>query len=392
MPNHSRSIKKVIFSTLIVLFISNLLVFSHTDAQDIRFWYSPATEHFASDQFRTDLLRDDKQGSLRIREGEIVFGDGSAMTSGFNQASISADRSYVGVLFMRGDQVSAEIYRSDGTLIHRIARLADYNPDDPSVRLYMLSNGSFVYRDNIASFAYFDERGEQVFQIFNSAGSPDGESVSEFTATPYGQRMLAYNPRIFTGNQVGSRIQHVEHDEQATPLVQFDNLGILYVRMHRSGNLMLVHSHDESGDRHLAHVITIRGDVLAEIDYEDNDIENVVLSDCGRYVTGSTSGRALVHDVTTGERLGSASFRERLLTASYMPDGNLAVLTGTRRSRELRDLRMHILDVRQRRVVRQETSLTVHTSEYFPLSLEYDGNATYRLQGANRELIIRHSL
>ncbi len=392
MPKHCPNIKSQVLSGLIIILVFNLLAFTHAKAQDIRFWHSSETEHFASDQFLTDLFRDDKQGSIRIGEGEIYFGDGSAMISGFDQASISEDRAFVGVLFIRGNQVSAEIYRSDGTLLHHIAHLAEYDPDDPSVRLFMLSDGSFVYRDNIASFTYYDERGEQVFRIFNSSGSPDGEAVSQFTATPFGNRMLAYNPRIFVGEKVGSRIQHVGFDEKTTVLAQFERLSILSVRMHRSGNLLLVHSHDESADRHHAQVISIRGDVLVEIDYDDNEIEGVALSDCGRYVTGMATGRAMVHDVTSGERLGSASFRERILTASYMPDGNLAVLTGTRRGRELRELRMHIIDIRQQRVVREETALTVHTSDYFLLSLTYDGDATYRLLGVNRELIIRHTL
>ncbi len=395
MPTSSQKSQKVkitIYRCFFVISVSILFGVSQVYAQDLRFWYSPETESFAPDQFRADLFRDDSEGSIRVRDGELVFGDGSTMISGFNHASISEDRSFIGVLFERGDQVSAEIYRSNGTLLHQIAHLADYDPDDPSIRLYMLSNGSFVYRDNIASFTYFDERGKEVFQIFNSTGSPDGEAVSEFTSAPFGHRMLAYNPRIFAGSQVNSRIQHVGHDEQVRTLAQFDQMSIVSVRLHRSGNLILVHSLDDSDGRHHARVISIRGDIIADIDYEENEIEDVVLSACGRYVTGRTSGRAMVHDVTTGERMGSASFRERVRIASYMPDGNLAVLTGTRNNRELRDLRMHIIDVRQRRVVREETALTVHTSEYFPLSLVYDGNSTYRLQGVNRELIIRHSL
>lgn len=392
MPNHCQNIKNLVLSSLIVITVYNSLTSNHAEAQEIRFWYSSQTEQFSANQFRTDLFRDDKQGSIRIHSGEIFFGDGSAMISGFDQASISEDRSFVGVLYIQGDRVSAEIYRSDGTLLHYIAHLAEYDPDDPSVRLFMLSDGSFVYRDNIASFTYYDERGEQVFRIFNSSGSPDGEAVSQFTATPFGNRMLAYNPRIFTGDRVGSRIQQVGFDEKTTVLAHFSTLSILSVRMHRSGNLVLVHSHDESADRHHAQVISIRGDILAEIDYEDNEIEGVELSDCGRYVTAMAAGRAMVHDVTTGERLGSASFRERILTASYMPDGNLAVLTGTRRGRELRELRMHIIDIDQRRIVREETALTVHTTDYFLLSLRYDGDATYRLLGVNRELIIRHTL
>ncbi len=376
------------------IYLANFHFLSTLQAQDIRFWYTSETEQFAADQFRTDLLRDNSGSSMRVREGEIIFGDGSAMISGFHQASVSPDRAFVGALFVRGGNVAAEVYRSDGTLLHRIGQLADYDPSDPSVRMYMLNNGSFVYRDNIASFTYFDERGKEAFQFFNSAGSPEGEAISELATTPFGHRLIAVNPRIVTGGEAGSRIRDIRTGSGSEPhtLLQSGNRTIKDVRLHDSGRLLLAHLIDESRNRHYAAVLTVRGDLLAEIDYEDNEMEAVVLSPCARYVTGRTSGRAMVHEVASGERLGSASFRERVQHASWMPDGKLAVLTGNRSGQRLGSIRMHIIDVRQRRVVREATALTVHTSPMFPLSLEYHGGATYRLQGTNRELMIRHSL
>ncbi len=384
--------KKISYFFFNVFCAAVLLVPFQLKAQEIRFWYLPETEHFAPDEFRTDLWRDDSGGRIRVRDHELVFGDGQAMVSGYQQASISEDRSFAGVLFIRGDRVSAEIYRTDGTLLHQIDHLADYDGEDPSIRLYMLNNGSFLYRDNIASFTYFDARGEEVFQLFNSTGSPDGEAISEFTATPFGHAMAAYNPRIFTGDRVESRLQLVQRDGESSTLLRPDAHSMVSVKMHRAGRLMLVHVLDESKNRHRAQLVSVRGDLIADIDYEDNDIEDLVMSDCARYITAWTSGRVMVHDAVSGERLGSASFRERVQAASYMPDGNLAVLTGNRSNRQLRDLRMHIIDISDRRVVREETALTAYTSGYFPLTLIYEGSSTYRLQGVNRELIIRHTL
>ncbi len=384
--------RKVIVFCFIGIYVSIFPLPAQLHAQDIRFWYSPETEEFAADQFRTDLLRGKSGTSMRIRDGELIFGDGSAMVSGFHQVSVSPDRAFVGVLFVRGEQVAAEVYRTDGTLLHRIGRLADYDPDDPSIRLYMLNNGSFVYRDNIASFTYFDERGKEVFQVFNIAGSPDGEAVSEFASTPFGHRMVAVNPRIIAGSQAGSRIRDIRFGNEPQTLAQYGDRSIKSVRMHGSGRFILAHMLDESRNRHFALVVSVRGDILADIDYEDNEMEEVVLSPCARYVTGRASGRAMVHEVATGERLGSASFRERVQYASWMPDGKLAVLTATRNGNRLDSIRMHIIDVRQRRVVREETALTVHTSPILPVSLVYEGGSTYRLEGTNRELMIRHSL
>jgi hypothetical protein len=383
---------KALVCCFIVIYLSIFHLVSPLPAQDIRFWYATETEQFSSDQFRTDLLRENSGTSMRVRDGEIIFGDGSAMVSGFHRASVSPDRAFVGALFVQGDYVAAEVYRSDGTILHRIGRLSEYDPSDPSIHIFMLNNGSFVFRDNIASFTYYDERGKEVFQFFNSAGSPEGEAVSELATTPFGHRMIAVNPRIVSGGVAGSRIRDIRYSSESLTLLQSGSRVIRDLRLHESGRLMLAHMFDESRNRHYAAVLTVRGDLLAEIDYEDNEMEEVVLSHCARYVTGRTTGRAMVHEVASGERLGSASFRERVQLASRMPDGKLAVLTGNRNGNRLGSIRLHIINVRQRRVVREETALTVHTSPMFPLSLVYEGRSTYRLQGTNRELMIRHTL
>ncbi len=381
------------------VFVISIMLFSPilsspASAQDIAFSYAPETESLAPDQFRIDLFEAERHDrTIRVRENEIVFGNGAGMLAGYDQISISPDRAFVGALFLRGDNVSVEIYRSDGSLVRRFSELASYDPDDPSIRLYMLNGGSFFYCDNIAGFSYFDERGEQVYRASNSSGSPDGETISELATTPFGTSAFAYNPKIYEGDQVHSRIQRIGFDGETRPVARFDAAGIEDVTLHPEGRLIIAHLIDEATGNHRAKVISFRGELLAEVDYEDNEILEMALSECGRYVTARASGRVLVHEVTTGERLGSASFTEQVLVASWMPDNRLAVLTGTRYGdRELNDLRAHIIDVRQRRVAREETSLTTYEVPHAPLQFSFHEQGTYKLTGTNRPIVIRHSL
>ncbi len=375
-----------------LVFFAMFLCSVTVHAQDITFSYDSSTEGFAPDQFQADLFDTESGRNFRLSEREIIFDDGSSMVSGMDQIAISPNRGYVAALFTHGGQASVEVYRSDGSLVHRLSSLAEIDPDDPSVKLFMLNNGSFVYRDNIAGFSYFDERGEQVFRASNSSGSLDGETISGFTTPASANVSFLINPEIYDGERVSSRIQKVTFQGETTPVAHFDRMSIQTVDVHPNGRILLVHGIDESNGNHTGKVLSFRGDRLAEFDYEDNDVEKLILSRDGRYVTAHTSGRAMVHRVATGERLGSASFSERVLVASYMPDGILAVLTGTRSGDELGNLRAHIIDIEQRRVVRETTGLTTHGTSYFPLSLHYDAPGRYTLTGATRKIEIRHSL
>ncbi|MEX2657401.1 MAG: hypothetical protein WD272_07785 [Balneolales bacterium] len=381
-----------LFLTVVLYLTGSAVVIS--SAQEISFSYTTGTGNFEADRFRTDIFfNEHPDKSIRIRNQELVFADGHGMLSGYHQVSLSEDRSYVGALFLRNGYVTAEIYRSDGTLLHRINELAEYDSADSSVKIYMLNNGSFIYRDNIAGFSYYDELGEQVFQVYNSYGSPDGEAISEAVMTSFGRTLILYNPKIYHGNDINSRIQEVTPEGEIRTIASFANESIQSVKVHPAGRLWIVHTIDEESGNHLARVITYRGDVLTEIDYENTEVLELVLSSCARYVTARASGRVMVHFTNTGERMGSASFRERVLAASYMPDEILAVVTG-RESENLKitELRAHMINIDQRKVIREESSLQTNGSVYFPLVLEYQEKGKYKLHGVTREIMIQHTL
>ncbi|MDG5768056.1 hypothetical protein QA596_11315 [Balneolales bacterium ANBcel1] len=376
------------------LFLSAVLPVGFSLAQDIQFSFTPETANFAPDRFRMDIFRDDGETrSARFTANEVIFGDGSSMIAGAHQYSVSANRAYVGALFIRGGQVSVEIYRSDGDLVNRIAPLADHDSNDPSIRLYMQNDGSFIYQDNIAGFTFYDERGAEVFRASNSSGSVDGETISTYSTPDYARVSYVINPEIYDGDLVRSRVQKMDMPGEPEPVISLPGMAIREVVPHPAGRMLVILAQDAETGTDRGYVTSFQGQLLAELDYEENEIRELVLSDDGRFVTARASGRVLVHRVIDGERLGSASFSETVLVAAYMPDGILSVLTGRRSADgQLENLRGHMIDIEQRRVVRETTTRTVYTSELFPLRFMYVSSGTYRLEGTNRGLEIRHGL
>ena len=396
---------------LVILFSTSGL-----SAQTILFSYTAETRDHRDHEYRIDLPRTDtpqkmgsqesrqqtesqdasglKQtsGSIILNDREVVFTNGT-MLSGFRELSISPNRLYLGALFLTGNKYTAEIYRPDGLLVYRIPDLPDHADDDPSVHLHVLDNGSSVFRYNIASFLFYDIRGIRYAELWNSSGSPDGEAISDFSSTPFGNTRLLINPKIFHGNRIDSRIRMAQADGSSRHLAVFSNTVIESVQLHPSGRLILLHVIEKPAGKHNAIAITRDGTRIQTIDYENNEILEVSLSQCGRYITARASGRVLVHKLASGEVLGRASFGERVLAASYMPDGILAVMTGSiSDNRTVQQLRAHMIHLDKRTVVREQTFLATTHSPFFDLELVYLDTGVYRLQGGNREILIEHTL
>ncbi len=380
----------LIISAIVTLQLSSTPVHS----QGLSFSYYPPTEDFSDDEFRMDLHKDVSEArTVRIRGNELVFGDGSNMISGAYQWAFSENRAYIGALYVQGNHVSVEIYRTDGTLVNRIHPVADYDPDDPSIRLFMRNDGSFIYQDNIAGFSFFDKREGQLYRASNSSGSPDGETISELFAPAAARSVFLVNPEIYHGERVQSRVQSVDYVGSPIQVALFEGMRIIDIQVHSTGRLLLVHAEEQASGHHFGFVLSYRGHNIAEIDYEDELMEELVLSSCGGYVTGRASGRVMVHETISGERMGSASFRETVLIAQYMPDQVLAVITGRKSTeRNLNDLRGHMIDLQQRDVIRERTELNTIASEYFPLKLEYINSGSYLIRGTSRYIQMRHEL
>ncbi|MDI6400398.1 hypothetical protein QLX67_00160 [Balneolaceae bacterium ANBcel3] len=383
---------KQFFIAVFTLFAGVLFYSSPLWSQSLQVSYAPETVSFSSNQFPADLLRGaDASRYIQVQDNEIIFAGGQAMISGFDYLAFSPNRSFIGVLFFYAERVSAEIYRSDGTLIHRIGHLADIHPNDPSRALFLFDNGQFVYRDNVAGFAFYNEQGENVSQVYNSFGSQDGEQVSQFSATAFGNSVYLYNPVIHEGGNINSRIQKAHMDESVREIAFFENRKISSLEIHPSGRMMLVHTIRQDTDVHEAFVLDMDGSILVYIDFENTEVLRSELSLCGRFITARASGRVMVYDVPTGERLGSASFRQTVRAAGYNPDGTMVVLTASQGSRnQLQNLMLHMIDIHQRTIHREDIDLSIAESPDKPLRILFDQSGHSRITGGNRDILIRY--
>jgi hypothetical protein len=259
---------------------------------------------------------------------------------------------------------------------------------DSSARIYAKLNGGFIVRENIANFLFYDSMGKVEQSISNSSQSTEGESISELAADPKFKTVVLYNPKIVRGGEEGSRVKLVNHDLTTTDIYYSSKRAIRDVEISENGQFMAIVTYNPGTDD--TAIISDRyGIELVEISF-DQSIEGVIFSEDGKYVTLRSNGRVGVYSVLNGERIGSSSFRSRLLFAEFIPeDETIIALTASQSGSLLTNVEVHAINVTARAIQRQSYDSQLSLTDQIPLKLERTGRYNYTLSGLNKVLDLR---
>lgn len=260
--------------------------------------------------------------------------------------------------------------------------------NDESARVYSGANGSFIIRENIANFLFYDSNGQVVRSVSNSSQSTEGESVSELSADPMLKTVVLYNPKIVRNGVEGSRAQIIRSSGTTRDIFYSTDRAIRSVEVSNNGQFIAVISYRSGTDDEVS--ITDRyGNDLSRIDFNQT-IEAVQFSDDGEYLTLRSGNRVGVYSLLDGEREGSTSFRSSLHYAKYIPeDDAIIALTGDERNGQLTGVELHAINLAERKIERQEYNTTLGITRLLPLELSRTASNRYKLEGLSRSLEIR---
>lgn len=336
-------------------------------AQTLTMSESPATSDNNRNQYTVS------GHSVTINNNDLAFAADPASSSINTLTALSATL----------QSTSANIYAGNGDELFSTS--FDLESDDTSAKIYAKLNGAFIIRENIANFLFYNSMGDVKQSISNSSQSPEGEAISELAADPTFKTVVLYNPKIIREGAEGSRARVVSHNLTATDIYNSTNRAIRTVKVSDNGQFVAIVTY-RSGTDDLV-VITDRfGNDLAEINF-DQDVEDVVLSEDGSYVTIRSNGRMGVYSVRDGERNGSASFRSRLLYAEYVQeDQTVIALTGSQSGSSLTDVEVHAINVEARAIQRQSYNGRLSMTDLIPIELSRKGRFSYLLSGLNKTL------
>jgi hypothetical protein len=262
------------------------------------------------------------------------------------------------------------------------------NEPDPSIKVYPLSNGGAILRENIANFLFYDSFGRVIQSISNSTQSEGGEAISELAVDPAGKSVVLYNPKIVSGGNTGSRAKLVANNSNPTDIYYSVDRALRTVIVSNNGELIAMASMKDGTDDQVM-ILDRFGNNLGEIEFDQN-IKGVSFSENGLFITIYSGGRAAAYEIRSKERVGSTSFRNTsLLYANYSPEDKTIVAVTGSGVNTYSELEGHAVNVAARKIARVDINGTI-SNVHQPL-LKRNGAGRYELTGFSQVLSIRAS-
>lgn len=285
---------------------------------------------------------------------------------------------------------SVVIFDIDGTEIV-FGNYSTTDPDDPSLKVYPLQNGSFIVRENIANFVLYDSFGRAVKPISNSTQSREGESISELAMDPNGKTVVIYNPKFVREGEEGSRLRVIDVNNTPREIFYSSDQVIKAVKVSDSGEYIAIAAGKPGSDDEVV-VLDKFGNQIQKVSF-NQEIQGLNIYGSGNYLTVYSKSRAAVFNVLNGERIGSSSFRSSLLFANYSAaDRSIIALTGNLEDKNASGLEVHVVNVGARKIARSSYAggnLALNDREF--IRLKRTGQFRYTLTGLSKDLNVRAS-
>lgn len=263
-------------------------------------------------------------------------------------------------------------------------------PGDESLKIYARLNGSFIIRENIANFLFFDESGSIEQSISNSSQSTEGESVSELAADPAFKTVVLYNPKIVRDQIEGSRARIVKPNWTTSDIFYSGDRAIRFVKVSDNGQLIAVVSYKD-GEDDKVDVMDRFGNELETFSFNQT-VADLRFSEDGEFITIRSNSRVGVYSVLDGEREGSTSFRSMLHFAEYVPqDNTIIALTADIAGSVLSGVEFHAINVEARAIERQDYNGQLGITDLLSVSLDRTGSNSYSITGLSKGLNLKVS-
>lgn len=326
--------------------------------------------------------------NVTINSSAVSF-PGAAVIPSPVDVQVSTDYSMLAALTGSGDGGKVELYGEDGTLLNTISGVI-LPDDDPSLAILPLANGQFLVRKNIVNFSLYDSYGNIKDAVSNSSQSEKGETISQMTASEDASTIVLYNPRINYEGSQGSRASILDENGYLNSFFSSLRRTIVNVTVAAEGHFILVTTREAGTDDEVT-LYDRFGNKLREFSI-DEELKGVTFGLGNFHIAAYSSGRVLVYNIFTGDRLGAASIRGngQVLYAGYShADRQVLALTGARNSNGMvSGGQVHAVHLEKRKIGKATLNGNFKLSEDVPLKLERRQSDLFRISGTSRPVSI----
>ena len=325
-----------------------------------------------------------KNSVITISNGSFQFSEEQL----FDPASwaMSHQRSKLSFLLRREALVLNNFDDTGNKLLEK--ELEFFDPSDNTLKVYQFDDGRTVVRDNVANFTFFDAKGEVAYIVSNSSQSVDGERESQLSSDKAGRTVVLYNPVIAYGSETGSRARVVFAEDHLETLFNSTEREIKSLKVSADGAFisMIVTTgsvdevliFDRFGNQIFSHT-------------PDEQLRGVSLSENASHITTYYGNRMQVYEISTGERIGSASSQASIVLAEFLPDDDIIIGIGGSLGNNgiLASPTVTAVHLTQRQIAREQIDLPLSVFNEGQLDINRSAANTYTVAGLNREIEIR---
>lgn len=331
------------------------------------------------------------EGNLNLQGNSVQIQSENNLESvnGVLSLSLSPKENRIG-LMANGKESVYKLFNSESVnLLEKEFEFID--PEDSSIKIYQFDNGSFIVRDNISNFNFFNAAGRNLFGIQNQSGSPLGETISELRSGASGSTILIYNPVIKFENSSGSRAKIVLPDGTTNTVYDSNDRVIENAIISHSGSFILLLTKKDGTDDRII-LFDRFGSALYDMESSE-ELIGMSIDIESNYLTLFSSNRVQVYDVNSGDRIASSSFRSSIINAGYQAeDQQILVLSGSVRGGDINiisNVELHSIHTQKRQIARSKFSGNLSFISPERISFERSSQNSYRLTGLNRDLHLR---
>lgn len=334
-------------------------------------------------------------GDTRLRRsGDMIrveSPNGEETLSAVADISISPNREFWGVI-QRGNPVRVRLFDSAGLpLLDHELEFVD--AADETLALYLLDNGTYVVRDNVANFTRHDLDGSIDVRHSNFSGASGGERPSYLVSDRFGVTSLYVIPEIQYGENQGSMIRLLKgYEDSSETILESRDRTLLQVRLSSDGRQVLVIQEQPGTDERVVELMDRFGNPIQSIESDEPWIGGAI-DETGEVVTLFTSSRIQSFQISDAERLGSSTVRGgEVLFGGYCPSREeMVILTGSVDAQDetVSGAEIQVVSLRARSLVRESVpggALKWNGSTNVTLAC---GETSHEINGVGRTIRLR---
>lgn len=263
-----------------------------------------------------------------------------------------------------------------------------FDVTDPSLKIYVLNNGRYMIRSDIAHFDLYGVDGSLLTTVNNGSGSLKGETISKLATDKHNRTILIYNPHIDQAGYVESRIQRLDMASGQLKTIYDRNDGAInHLRLSADGMYVSVISGTH------VRVMDVFGNMIKSFDLS-NKVDGSSISRNDRYITCWYGNSIVVYNLLSGKDIGSTTLRGySILYAGYIPGDHLIVgVSGylNPNSNAVHHMQIDGIDLKRRKIAKGSLHQTLFWhKKLFPLNFTRESDGHYRLSGLSEPLAVK---